>query len=138
MDTACQFLWVNIFLVSPISGNPLSPQITSHLPQRTTRGHSERRPRVIHRPHADLSAQGNASCQTFPADQEEQMPKALSEETVNYFLPLGRGPPSVQQNEFVSSWRRQDSFHKVVKPKEKHVHTKSNVQSAGLRVHFPP
>lgn len=79
-----------------------------------------------------------SSCQTFPADQEEQMPKALSEETVNYFLPLGRGPPSVQQNEFVSSWRRQDSFHKVVKPKEKHVHTKSNVQSAGLRVHFPP
>ena len=43
------------------------------------------------------------------------MPKALSEETVNYFLPLGQGPPSMQQNEFISSWRRQDSFHKVVK-----------------------
>lgn len=77
-------------------------------------------------------------CQTFPADWEEQMPKAFGEETANYFLPLGWGPLSVQQNEFVSSWRREDSFHKVVKPKEKHVHTKANVQSAGLRVHFPP
>ena len=62
---ACPF----IFLVSPTSGNPLSPQITPHLPQRTTRGHCERRPRIIHRPHADLSAQGSASCQTFPASQ---------------------------------------------------------------------
>lgn len=54
------------------------------------------------------------------------MPKALGEETVNYFLPLGQGPPSMQQNEFISSWRRQDSFHKVVKPKEKHIHTKTD------------
>ena len=66
------------------------------------------------------------------------MPKALSEETVNYFLPLGQGPPSMQQNEFISSWRRQDSFHTVVKPKEKHIHTKTDVQSACLRVRFPP
>ncbi|XP_043338779.1 lysosomal acid phosphatase isoform X4 [Cervus canadensis] len=36
----------------------------------TTRGHSERRPRVIHRPQADLIAQGGASCQTFPTSQK--------------------------------------------------------------------
>lgn len=71
----------------------------------------------------------SSCCQTFPADQEEQMSKALGEETVNYFLPLGQGPPSMQQNEFISSWRRQDSFHKVVKPKEKHIHTKTGTYS---------